>query len=30
QPDFQYIINPGASESLKNAFVGVLRIQIEY
>lgn len=30
QPDFQYIINPGAgiSESLNNAFVGVLRFQI--
>lgn len=28
QPDFQYIINPGISESLKNAFVGVLRFQI--
>ncbi len=28
QPDFQYIINPGVSESLKNAFVGVLRIQL--
>ncbi len=27
QPDFQYIINPGISESLNNAFVGVLRIQ---
>lgn len=28
QPDFQYIINPGVSESIKNAFVGVLRIQL--
>jgi porin len=30
QPDLQYIINPGASSELKNAFLGVLRFSINY
>ena len=30
QPDLQYIINPGASSELKNAFLGILRFSINY
>lgn len=30
QPDLQYILNPGASGSVNNAFVGIIRIQLEY
>lgn len=30
QPDLQYIINPGANRSLQNAFVGILRLSIQF
>ncbi len=30
QPDLQYIINPGATSEFNNAFIGFLRIIIEY
>jgi porin len=30
QPDFQYIINPGASKFIKNALVGLIRFQLSY
>ena len=30
QPDLQYIINPGGTNEFNNAFVGFLRIIIEY
>ena len=30
QPDLQYIVNPGASSLLDNAFLGVLRFSINY
>lgn len=30
QPDFQYIMNPGATSSIDDAFVGLLRINIGY
>lgn len=30
QPDLQYIVNPGASSSIDNAFLGVLRFSINY
>ncbi len=30
QPDFQYVINPGADPTLKNAFVAGLRIELSW
>ena len=30
QPDFQYVINPGADKILDNAFLGFIRLIIEH
>lgn len=30
QPDFQYIINPGASSAIDDAFLGIMRFSINY
>ena len=30
QPDFQYIINPGATSSIEDVFLGILRFSINY
>lgn len=30
QPDFQYIINPGANPAFKNSLVGILRVSLVY
>ena len=30
QPDLQYIMNPAGSGSIENAFLGIMRIQLEY